>query len=103
MDKRAEVRGEELGPNEEQEEKDEQEAKCVIAEGRRSSGGTVASLHSRTGCYRGRGLTFRSFELVFITLVAASYTDSLQIMLATSRPNLRRGRGPHGQRRHLGE
>ena len=32
-------------------------AKCVIAEGRRSSGGTVACLRSRTCCYRGRGLT----------------------------------------------
>ena len=42
MDKRAEARGEELGRNEEYEEKDEQVAKCVIAEGRRSSGGTVA-------------------------------------------------------------
>ena len=72
VDKRTEVRGGELGPVDEQ---DEQEAKCVIAEGRRSSGGTVACLHSRTGCYRGRGLTLSSFELVCGTPAAASYTD----------------------------
>ena len=70
--KRAQVREGELV--EEHEEEDEQEAQYVIAEGRRSSGGTVACLHSRTGCYRGRGLTFRSFELVCGTSPAASYT-----------------------------
>ena len=75
VDKRAEVRGGQLGPIEEHEEEDEQEARYVIAEGRRSSGGTVACLHSRTGHYRGGGLTFRSFELVCGTLAAASYTD----------------------------
>ena len=103
VDKRAEVRGRELGPIEEHEEEDEQEAKYVIAEGRRSSGGTVACLHRRTGCFRGRGLTFRSFELVVWHACCSELHGVLQIMLATSRPNLRRGRGQHGQRRHLCE
>ena len=59
----------------EKEAKEEKDARYVIAEVRRSHG-WVCTLHSRTGCYRGRGLSFRSYELVFEeTPPAASYQE----------------------------
>jgi len=42
-------------------ENSDETAKYVIAEGYR---GTVARLHRRDGCYRGRDLVFKSYELV---------------------------------------
>ena len=35
----------------------------------------MACIHSRTGCHRGTGSTFRFFELACDTPAAASYTD----------------------------
>ena len=72
VDKRAKVRGEELEPIEEHEEKDEQEAKCVIA-----------------------ALKRLDLPLLRVGIWHACGSVS-QIKLATSRPNLRRGRGQHG-------
>ena len=59
----------------EKEAKEEKSAKYVVSEVRRSHG-WVCTLHSRTGCYRGRGLSFRSYELIFDdTPPAASYQE----------------------------
>ena len=46
-------------------DKDEDEAKFVVNVGRRSwKTGPVATLHSRTGCWRGRDLSFNNYELI---------------------------------------
>jgi hypothetical protein len=50
----------------------EDEAKYVISEGYR---GKVARLHRRDGCYRGRNLSFASYELVFGEPSQNSFTD----------------------------
>ena len=44
----------------------------VISEGYR---GAVARLHSRTGCYRGRNLSFKSYEIVDGVPSANAFTD----------------------------
>ena len=48
---------------------EEEEAKYVVSVARRRSrarSDTVACLHSRAGCYRGRGLVFDNYELILI-------------------------------------
>ena len=49
----------------EKEEEDENKALYVVSVARRrNSSCTVACLHSREGCYRGRGLVFANYELI---------------------------------------
>jgi len=55
-----------------QDKEEGDQALYVIAEGYR---GTVARLHKRDGCYRGRGLCFKSYELVCGAPSPNSYTS----------------------------
>ena len=51
----------------EQEKEEEEEGKAlyvVSVARRKNSSCTVACLHSRSGCYRGRGLVFANYELI---------------------------------------
>jgi muconolactone delta-isomerase len=61
----------------------DEEAKYVISEGYR---GKVARLHRRDGCYRGRSLTFNSYELVFGNPSPNSYTDYCRSCWSDSKP-----------------
>ena len=103
MDKRAEVQGGELGPIEEHEEEDEQGGE-VRDRGREAEFWRDGGLPSQ----QDRLLPLKRLDLPLLRVgvwhaCCGELHVLLQIMLATSRPNLRRGRGQDEQRRHLCE
>ena len=52
-----------------EDKREEQASKYVVSVARRAKSGarTVATVHSRTGCWRGRNFTFSNYELLETT------------------------------------
>ena len=70
-----------------EDEANEDAALYVVAVGYR---GKVARLHRRDGCYRGRQLTFKDYELVYEDPPpAASYTDFCRSCWPSGTPNVK--------------
>ncbi len=70
-----------------EDETNEETAPHVVAVGYR---GRVARLHRRDGCYRGRQLTFKDYELVHEDpLLAASYTDIFRSCWPSGTPSVK--------------
>ena len=69
---------EEAQEDEKEDQKEDREAKYVIAEVRsRHSSRTHCTLHSRKGCFRGRELSFKSFELVMLDVPDIGTYDTI--------------------------
>ena len=75
------------------EEREEEKAKFVVSVGnKKRKGGAVDCLHRRDGCWRGRGLVFSSYELIFDDPPDSnSYSEVCKTCWPSGRPAFPRG------------